>query len=101
MTAAIAASIIRKEKDLVARFRQARALTPDSAQSLASVGADEGAAFRRLRSRAILRESTAGRFFLDESSWEAFDRSRNRLLGILLLAALALLLTGLFTSWWK
>ncbi len=92
---------MRKEKDLVAQFRQARALTPESAQSLASVGGDEGVAFRRLRNREILREASAGRYYLDELSWEAFNRARDRLLTILLILALLLLVGGIFGVWGK
>jgi len=100
MTAA--AIIIRKEKDLVAQFRQARALTPETAQSPGSIGADDsGIAFRRLRDRAILREASVGRYYLDDLSWEAYRRARRRMAMVLLLLVVALLVTGIAAAWWK
>jgi len=92
------AIILRKEKDLVAHFRNARALSPDSAQSLGALRVDEEAiALRRLRNRAVIRQGGPGTYYLDEPSWEALGRIRRRLMLvalILLLGATALALTG-------
>ena len=90
----VAVVIIRREKALVALFRQARAVAPERAQSPGALGAEEGGAFSRLRRRAILRESATGQFYLDEPAWEAFQLGRRRLL--LLLCVIGL---GLGSAW--
>ncbi len=92
-----AAVIMRREKDLVELFRGARALSPDTAQSLRAVGASDGVPFRRLRQRAVLREAPGGRFYLDEPSWAAFTYIRRRLMLVLLLIVLGLIGTGAIT----
>ena len=92
------AIILRKEKDLVAHFRDARALSPDSAQSLGALRLDEdGMALRRLLNRAVIRKGAPGTYYLDEPSWEALGRIRHRLMLvvlILLLGAAALAFAG-------
>lgn len=96
---AAAGVIIRKEKDLVAHFRDARAVSPDTAQSLGALRVDEEAmAWRRLRNRAVIRQGAPGTYYLDEPSWEALGRIRHRLILVALLIVLAAaaftLLTG-------
>lgn len=84
------AIILRKEKDLVSHFRDARALSPDSAQSLGALRLDEdGMALRRLLSRAVIRKGAAGTYYLDEPSWEALGRTRHRLILVALLIVLS------------
>ena len=90
MGAVAAAVIIRKEKDLVAHFVQARALSIETAQSLGTLRIDEGVGFRRLRERAVIREGAPGAFYLDEPSWEALRRTRLRMVTVMLLVALTL-----------
>jgi hypothetical protein len=89
MGAAAAAIIIRKEKDLVAHFQQARAVSAATAQTLGALRIDEGIALRRLRERAVIREAAPGTFYLDEPSWAALRYVRRRLMTVMLLLALA------------
>ncbi|MGH7647564.1 MAG: hypothetical protein ACREND_05570 [Gemmatimonadaceae bacterium] len=92
MTVPVAAIILHKEKIAVEAFRRADAVSPDHAISLAEVGASEGLAFRKLRARAVLRETTPGRYYLDEPTWAAMRRLRHRLA----IAAIAILLGLVF-----
>jgi hypothetical protein len=92
MTAPVAAIILHKEKIAVEAFRRAGAVSPDRAISLAEVGASEGIAFRKLRARAVLRETTPGRYYLDEPAWAAMRRLRHRMA----IAAIAILLGLVF-----
>lgn len=82
--AGAAAIIIRREKELVNHFRQMNALTPASAQSTNVLQVDENIAFRILRDRAIIRETSPGLYYLDELSWEASRRLKRRLALVLL-----------------
>ena len=87
---AAAAIIIRREKDLVAHFQQARAVSSSTAQSLGALRVDDGTALRRLRARAVIREGAPGTFYLDEPSWLALRSSRRRMITVLLLIAVGL-----------
>ncbi len=78
MGATAAAIIIHKEHEVVDAFRRAGALAPAAARPLDEVGVDDGLAMRRLRSRAVIRESGAGHFYLDEGVWAATRRTRRR-----------------------
>ena len=91
---AAAAVVIHKEKKLVALFRQARALSPDTARSLAALGADQGVGLRRLRRCAVIREAGPGLFYLDQPSWTALTNSRRRIAVVLLTVFL-----GLAAAW--
>ncbi len=86
----VAAIIILKEKELVTHFRQAGALSPDTARTTADLRIDENVAFRALKRRAIFREVAAGRYYLDEPSWTAFQAARRRMVTVLLTVVLAL-----------
>ena len=85
-----AAIIIRKERDVVAHFQQARALSPATAQSLSALGLDDGTALRRLRSRAVIREGAGDTFYLDEPGWLALGRIRRRLILVAVLIVVGL-----------
>ena len=87
---AAAAVIIRREKDLVAHFRQARAVSPSTGQSLGALRVEEGRALRRLRVRAVIREGAPGTFYLDELSWVALRNTRRRMITMVLVIAVAL-----------
>ena len=89
MGTAIAAVIIRREKDLVVHFQQQGVLSPATAQTLSAMHVDEGLILRRLRSRAVIREAGSGLFYLDEPSWVAIARMRRRLVLVLLIVAVA------------
>ena len=78
---AAAAVIIRKEKELVAHFRSAGAVTPSKAQSPDALGVDTRVAWALLRKRAVIREASPGQFYLDEAAWEAL-RDRRRQIAI-------------------
>ncbi|MGI8510255.1 MAG: hypothetical protein ACR2MQ_13110 [Gemmatimonadaceae bacterium] len=92
MGAAIAAVILRKERDIVDELRYAGALSPSTAHSIQELGIDEDIGFRRLRSHEAVREATPGHYYLDEGVWAAVRRTRRRL--ILVILAVALIVMG-------
>jgi hypothetical protein len=94
MGAVAAAAIIHKEKEIVANFRAANALTPAAARTPASLGVPEGLAFRRLRGHAVLREAEGGRLYLDEPSWQALRAIRRRMAMVMM--TLVVVLGGVF-----
>jgi hypothetical protein len=86
---AIAAVILRKERELVDLFRSAGATSPSTARSLNEVGVEQAWPLSRLRRRAIVREAAPGRYYLDEEVWTAMRGMRQRIvLGLVGLAAL-------------
>jgi hypothetical protein len=93
MGAAVAAVIIRKEKDLVEHFRGARALTPSTARTAADLGVHPDVAWRILVHRGIVREGSPGMYYLDDQAWEAHRRNRRRLALIVLALAVAVAVT--------
>lgn len=90
MGAVVAAAIIRREKDIVDRFRALDASSPDTARTVAHLQVDQGIAWRRLIDHAVVRSTAGGMFYLDEPSWRAVTRLRRRL--ALVFAAIALIL---------
>lgn len=85
---AIAAVILRKERELVDLFREAGAISPTTAKSLDEVGVDQAWPLGRLRRRAIVREVSPGRYYLDEEVWTAVRGMRRRtVFSILAMAA--------------
>ena len=79
MGAVAAAAIIRREKEIVDRFRSMGASSPETARSEIQLGTEHGVAWRRLIDHAVVRSTPAGLFYLDEPSWRALQRLRHRL----------------------
>jgi hypothetical protein len=94
-TAAAVAILLRKEKEIVVALRDAHATTTESAMTTESLGLHQGVAFQRLRSRAVVRAGARdGTWYLDEPSWEALRRLRNRVKVVLLVVIVALITFG-------
>ena len=87
-----AAVILIKERRMAEAFERAGATSPDRAvlPSDLSVGA-HGVGWRRLRERAVVRESSpgSGLFYLDVEVWQALRRTRRRLIVVAIVVALA------------
>lgn len=98
MGAAVAILLI-KERQVVDAFARAGATSAATAVHPSDLSVDlAGVAGRRLIDRAVLREASAGRYYLDVPSWEAARRQRRRVLSVilLLLALAALFFAGQF-----
>ena len=94
MGAAVAVILI-KERHIVEAFERAGATSPDRALTPTDANVDDvGIGWRRLRDRAIVREASPGRFYLDVEVWEATRRTRRRVLLVLLVVLAAALLFG-------
>lgn len=89
MGAAVAAVIIRKEKDLVAHFESCQATSVQTARTLDALGVERDRIFRRLQERAIIREGAPDFYYVDMLSWRAMNRTRRRIVFILLAVVLA------------
>ena len=92
MGAAVTILLI-KERQVVDAFMRAGATTANGAVDPSDLSVDvDRLPGRRLIDRAVLREASPGRYYLDVLSWEAVRRRRRRVLSvILLLVALAAL----------
>ena len=78
MTAA--AVLIRREKDAVALFRAAGAISPETARPPEGLGVTSDLTIRRLEARAVLRPGRQpGTLYLDEPSWAATRMIRRRM----------------------
>lgn len=86
---AVAAVIIRKERELVELFQAAGATSPATAKSLDEVGVERAWPLSRLRRRAVVREAAPGRFYVDEEVWVAMRGMRQRII-VTLLAVVAI-----------
>jgi hypothetical protein len=98
MGAAVTVLLI-KERQLVDAFMRAGATSAERAVDPSDLSVDlAGLAGRRLIGRAVLREASSGRYYLDALSWEALRRQRRRVLSVILLlvALMALFFAGLF-----
>jgi hypothetical protein len=93
MGAAVAAVLIRREKEVVDDFRAAGATSRDTAQSYTAIGLGQSLGLKRLRDRAVIREAAPGTYYLDEEVWTAIRRTRRRI-ATALLSILAFLLLG-------
>ena len=91
--------LLMKERQVVDAFMRAGATSAERAVNPSDLAVDlDGVGVRRLVDRAVLREGSTGKYYLDLLSWEAVRRQRRRVLSlILLLVALgALFLAGQF-----
>lgn len=94
---AIAAMLRRREREVVDDFRAAGATTRETAQSYTAIGLGQSLALRRLRDRAVIRESAPGTYYLDEEVWVAVRRTRRRIATVFIVI-LALFLLGILVG---
>jgi IS5 family transposase len=78
VSAGAVGAIVRKQKQLVAAFRDAGATSPTQAKTLAELGLAAGLAERQLRRHTVLRENAVGALYLDTASWEGLRARRKR-----------------------
>lgn len=89
MGGAVAAVIIRKEKDLVAHFESCQAVSVQTARTLGALGVEHDRIFSRLQKRAVIRDGAPGFYYVDLLSWRATNRTRRRIMFTLLVVVLA------------
>jgi len=95
---AAAAAVMIKERRIVEAMELAGATDPSHARSIDDLGVDaHGIGWRRLRDRAIVRESQpgSGLYYLDREVWVAVRRTRLRLVLALIVVVLAVLIVML------
>ena len=95
MGAAVIGAAMRRERLIVAAYRDAGALTPERARTPDEVYVDQRLAFSRLVDHGVLRDAGGGRYFLDEPSWRALRGMRRRLALVMALIVL-IVATGVF-----
>ncbi|MBW8769650.1 MAG: hypothetical protein JF589_07850 [Gemmatimonadetes bacterium] len=84
MGAAVAAVLV-KERHVADAFQRAGATSPERAVVPDDIAVDlGGVGGRRLLRHAVLREASAGRYYLDEPTWVAVRSTRRRLVFVLL-----------------
>jgi hypothetical protein len=71
-------SILRRERKIVRRFREAGATAPAAARTIDELHLHMNVPLRRLRHRAVIREAGPGHLYLDEEVWQAVGRTRRR-----------------------
>jgi hypothetical protein len=96
---AAAAVLLAKERHIVTAFERVGAVTPERARSPDELGVDaQRLAWRRLRDRAIVRETSGGKYYLDVEVWQANRRLRRRILLVLLAVAILVALLPLMAT---
>jgi hypothetical protein len=99
MGAAVAVILLR-ERQIAEAFERAGATAASRGRSPAELDVDAGGTgWRRLRDRAVVRESSpgSGLYYLDTEVWEAVRRTRHRaalVLLVVMLVGLALVVMG-------
>ena len=97
--AVIIAVAVRKERDLVNHFRRARALSPDTSTTSASMGVEERHAWHRLARRGVIRQAPNSGWYLDESALAAWDKARRKRAMVLIAVVIAVFAATLVRSW--
>ncbi len=92
----VAGVILGRERRMVNRLRMAGATSPTQARTLEELGLAEGLVLHRLRDRAVIRQASPERYYLDEPSWNAVRRTRRRAIHVTWLVVLIILLAILF-----
>jgi hypothetical protein len=91
---AIAAILRMREREVVDDFRAAGATSPATAQSYNAIGLGDSLAIKRLHNRAVIREAAPGTYYLDEEVWSAVQRTRRRVV-TMMISVMALVLLGI------
>ena len=94
----VIAVIIGKERRMVGRLVAAGATSKEKAMTLEDVGLHRGVILHRLRQRAVIREATPGRYYVDVESWDAVRRMRRRAASVVGIVALVLIFLAVVFS---
>ena len=94
---AAAAVIMRRQRDIEETFQGARATDVQTARVPGDLGVEEDRIFRGLVTRAVIRPTSDGRYYLDEPSWQALRRMRHRAALIMLFVVLMFFFIVYFT----
>ena len=86
--------------EVVNDFRAAGAISRETAQSYTAMGLGQSLGLKRLRDRAVIRESSPGTYYLDEEVWAAVRRTRRRIATVFIVI-LAFLLIGMLAGSFK
>jgi hypothetical protein len=84
------AVVVRRQNQLIRAFRQAGAVSLDTARSLDELGLRESWVFRRMAARGVFIHTDGGRWSVSEPAADAFVRRRRVLM--LSFVALAILI---------
>ena len=95
--AAIAlAAMRRRDRKLIDRFRDARAMDEGSAKTRSEIGDETSRSWNRLERHGVVRTTAAGLVWFDEAAWDAlFNRRRFVAIGVVLIIVLVGLTTYL------
>jgi hypothetical protein len=93
--AVVVAAAARKTRALINAFLAAQATTPERATTAASLGVEEGVAWRRLRRNGILRQAQNSGWYVDMDALSAWENSRRWRVLVVLAVAVATLVAGL------
>lgn len=84
------AVILIKERHIAEAFEGAGITAPERARDPEEVGVGmHGIGWRRLVDRAVVREASPGKWYIDMPSWLALRRQRRRMLIIMLVLVIA------------
>ncbi len=84
------AVILMKERHIAEAFEGAGITAPERARDPEEVGVGmHGIGWRRLVDRAVVREASPGKWYIDMPSWLALRRQRRRMSIILLVLVIA------------
>ena len=93
-----AAVVLIRERQIVEAFERAHATSPENGAHPTDLDVEpNGAGWRRLRSRAVVRETSpdSGKFYLDVEVWQALRRTRHRVIGVIIAVTLLALAFGI------
>ena len=97
MGAAGVAVILMKERHVAEAFESAGITTPERARAPEELGVGmHGVGWRRLVDRAIVREASPGKWYIDMPGWVAMRRLRRRraiVMLVIVLVVAALIMT--------
>jgi len=88
--AMIGGVIAARRRKLIQKFRAAGATSPSTAMPLPSDAIFTSFIFKRLHNFGVLKETTNGRYYLDEAAEKALSKQRRIMLMVLLVIVLAL-----------
>lgn len=89
----------RSERQVREAFHTSSALDPTRSLALAEMGLDESMALKRLQQKEVVRESSPGCYWFDDTMWDELRATRMRMAMMLLAAVVLTGLVGLYTVW--
>jgi hypothetical protein len=98
MSSSVAAAIVARQNKAIRRFKEAGAVSPETAVELDQIGLRDSRVFRRMVDRDVFKTTVQGKYYMDVDAAEEYRKRRRERALTALLIVLAIAAVVIYLS---